>query len=323
MKNVLFFSYLLYITVLSVKAIVQEGHVNSYYKASETSLFDYSKITDLVIFGDSYSATSTNYTDMTYTGKNESGGKNWPLFLLSMHDMYLWNFARGGAYMSDKFDKKKKHSYPLDTQYELFKSKMTKGKEYSNWEGKSTIFAFWFGINDIIKSYWPRTETINESLSHLINVMNGCYEEGARNYLFFYIPPFDRSPQVIRGAYPDIPQFIKEFNEGIQGKVVEFGSSHPEANVILYNSYDEFDYIYVNHEQFNIKDVEREYIQFPHRNPDEFYWNNNNHPGERVHQYFTEDLHNYLNSISINKVSISNSTFRANSHLVDSHSIKK
>jgi len=51
MKNILFFIYLLYFTVLPGKAIIQEGHVNSYYKASETSLFDYSKITDLVVFG--------------------------------------------------------------------------------------------------------------------------------------------------------------------------------------------------------------------------------------------------------------------------------
>jgi len=324
MKNILFFIYLLYFTVLPGKAIIQEGHVNSYYKASETSLFDYSKITDLVVFGDSYSTTTTNYEDMTYTGKNESGGKDWPLILISLHDMYLWNFAMGGAYMSDKFDKKKnKHPCPLDTQYDLFKSKMSKGKEFGNWEGESTIFAFWFGINDILKTFWPRNETINESLSHLINVMNGSYEEGARNYLFFNIPPFDKSPQVIKGGYRDIPIFIEEFNEGIQSKVNEFGKAHPEANVILYNTYDELYYIYVNHEKFNITDVEQEYVSHPNEDPEKFYWNNSNHPGENVHRYFTEDLHNYLNSISINKVSVSTSSIRANSHLVNSHSIKK
>jgi len=34
--------------------------------------------------------------------KNSSGGKNWPLHLIDLHEMTLWNFAIGGAVIDTK-----------------------------------------------------------------------------------------------------------------------------------------------------------------------------------------------------------------------------
>jgi len=199
---------------------------------------------------------------------------------------------------------------------------MSEIKEFSDWKGESTLFAFWFGINDITKTSWTIEETIIEGLNHLIKVLNECYEEGARNYLIFNIPPFDKSPEEFN--VENVSLFITKFNNGIERKVKEFSLSNPEANVILYNSFDELECILMNHDKYNITDIKNEYVQNRKKNPYTFYWNNGCHPSEKVQQYLTEDLHNYLNSISVNKTpEINNSTVKASSHLIQTNGVNK
>ena len=71
---------------------------NSVIMLSNSSKFDYNKIENLIVFGDSQSSVDTNFTDMSYTGNSHSGGKNWPLYLLKFNNnMKLLNFATRGA----------------------------------------------------------------------------------------------------------------------------------------------------------------------------------------------------------------------------------
>ncbi|KAG4091842.1 hypothetical protein H8356DRAFT_1706764 [Neocallimastix lanati (nom. inval.)] len=322
----LYFNIILILLAIGYSKGIEEGHVNSYYYPSNDNelRFNYPKLNNLIVFGDSYSTTNTNFYDMTYTGENQSGGKNWPLFLLDKHDMYLWNFAVGGATFTNSYVIRS-HRYTLIKQYEIFKSKMVNSDQFNQWKGNSTMVVFWFGINDILKSTRPQNETVDEGLQVMINIMEELYNQsGVRNFLHFYVPPFDKSPQVVNGAYRDVLKFIMTFNTGIRKKIEEFSKSHPLANYIIYNSFDEFEYILENHEQYNITDIKNEYEKHPKRNRDEFYWNNANHPLEKVHKLFTEDLHTYLNSISTVKVDQNTSYKKANSHFVmASSSLKK
>ncbi|KAG4102900.1 hypothetical protein H8356DRAFT_929928, partial [Neocallimastix lanati (nom. inval.)] len=67
---------------------------------SNSTKFNYNKIENLIVFGDSHSTVLTNFTDMSYTGWNFSGGKNWPLYLIDFNNIKLWNYAVRGAYIN-------------------------------------------------------------------------------------------------------------------------------------------------------------------------------------------------------------------------------
>jgi len=93
-------SSLLYLCdgILAIQFKINE--VNSYFPfvhLSDDNKFVYKDITDYIVFGDSYSQVGTNFTDKTYTGKNRSHGKNWPLQFIDIHSMKMWNFAESGS----------------------------------------------------------------------------------------------------------------------------------------------------------------------------------------------------------------------------------
>jgi len=269
-----------------------------------------------MIFGDSYSDVHTNYENMTFTGENFSGGKSWPLQLIDLHDMYLWNFAYSGARMSSKYTIQT-HPCDLETQYGYFKERLLGSEALSDWKGESSIFAFWFGINDIMKSKHSQENTVKEGLGDLFDIISSIYNDGARNILILNVPPFDKSPSVINGGYSDIDQFIDKFNNGILEKLEIFSKDHQDANIILYNVFDEFNYIWDHHKEYGITELVKDYNSYSSRDHATFYWNDNIHPTDKVHKYFTEDLHKYLNNISTHKLENNNSTIKATANFME------
>ncbi|ORY74023.1 hypothetical protein LY90DRAFT_502882 [Neocallimastix californiae] len=77
----------------------KQGKDSSFFYSSSTNAFNYSKITDIVIFWRFvYSDVSTNYTTMDYSSQNMALGKNWGLYLTEdIHPMKLWSYAYSGA----------------------------------------------------------------------------------------------------------------------------------------------------------------------------------------------------------------------------------
>jgi len=298
--------------VLNSTIKTQQGHVHSHFLSSSNLTFDYSIIKDLIVFGDSYSDVNTNYDNMTYTGENHSGGKNWPLQLIELHDMFLWDFAYGGARMSSKYTIQK-HPCSLETQYEYFKLRMIENNEHSKWDSESSIFAFWFGINDMIKTKQSQDNTVKLGLGDLFNTIGEIYNYGARNFLIFNVPPVDKAPFFISGAFLNTAEFVDKFNAGILEKIEEFSKGHQDANVILYNAFDEFNYIMDHHKEYGLTELKKDYNNYSTRDRDTFFWNDSNHPTDKVHKIFAEDLHNFLNNNSINK-SFKSSTNKADAN---------
>ncbi|ORY48789.1 hypothetical protein LY90DRAFT_703128 [Neocallimastix californiae] len=75
---------------------------------------------NLVVFGDSFSSTGTNFDTMKYSGNNISGGKNWPLQLLDLHNMTLWNFSVGGAVVNHMIVPRNGYKSSFITEYNKF-----------------------------------------------------------------------------------------------------------------------------------------------------------------------------------------------------------
>jgi len=136
--------------------IISEYNNSSVILLSNSTKFDFSKIENLIVFGDSHSAVNTNFTDMSYTGVNHSGGKNWPLYMIELNkNMNLWNFAVGGSYIDEKLVKMWQwYKIDLKGQFNLFHEKMSKDKTLSNsWNKYNSLYALWIGNNDIRNLY--------------------------------------------------------------------------------------------------------------------------------------------------------------------------
>eukprot|EP00833_Pecoramyces_ruminatium_P017333 jgi/Orpsp1_1/1191365/evm.model.d7180000085185.1 len=308
MIYILLFNFILYYLTVFTMALnlnVTNDHTNSLYYPSNKISFDYSNLKDIMIFGDSYSQTSTNYETFKYTGENFSGGKNWPLHLIEIHKMKMWNFASDGAPTDNSYINGY-HPHSLPNQYKIFKKQMTEGKQFNHWESESSLFTFWFGVSDMINSEVSEEETIEKSLNVMFKIANKIYENGARNILFFNIPPLEKSPYAKIKELQYITQFVEKYNKAIKEKVKVYSKKHPEANVFLYDSIGEFNFIIKHHQKLNIIDTRNTCIDSDlcDVNRKNFFWYDYLNPTDVVHKYIADDLHIYLNSNSINKVEL-------------------
>jgi len=303
MIYILFFSFIICILV-NTSYTLDKGQNSSIYLPSKTKPFDYSKITDLVVFGDSYSQTFINENTLKFTGENQSGGKTWPLHLIDFHDMYLWNFAVDGSTFTFSYNVvNDRSSSSLEIQFQLFNSKM------SNWKGDSTLFVIWFGINDIIVSNAGGQDTINTGLTVAFDTVLDLYKRGGRNFLFINVPPFNISPWGAVFNEPSISDFIYNFNVGYQNMVSQLPSDFPDANIFLYNAMDEFKYLFENYKSEGIKYINEMASDDPNGDDigviEQYFWYNLLHPSTSVHRCLAIDIHQFLNKSSVNKVQLS------------------
>jgi len=309
MKTLAFFGSIV-LLINGIQAI-EQGKESSFFYPSSSNSFNYSKITDIIVFGDSYSNVSTNYTTMAYSGENMSLGKNWGLYFAEdIHPMKLWGYAYDGAVIDTEVITALTPEYAMTEQYEYFLKNMSVGNPFEHeWNSDSTIFAIWFGINDIIDKMLSgantKDDTFNEEIdtkdiNSMFNMVQGMYVNGARNFLFFYVPPIDKAP--FNSFYPILrsPEDIVKFNKILKGFVEEFKDQYPDTNVFIYNSYNEFHYILENHSNYNITEINN-YCTISEicSNPENYYWADAIHPTFKVHEIIAKDIDALLNANSI------------------------
>lgn len=184
---------------------------------------------------------------------------------------------------------------------------MIKGKKSNNWNSENTLFTFWFGINDLIRTTKSSDETIQQGQDVLFDIANKIYDDGARNIIFFYLPPFNYSPYFlnVNNSRPDLPQFIESFNKSLKERVEEYHRAHPLANVFIYNAFDEFNFLLENHQNLNVTDIERPCNEVKGCVRSTFFWNDDMHPTDNIHSQIAMDIHQFLNDNSVNKVTLS------------------
>lgn len=299
------FLYIIYIVLLTCNYTfaVQEGHKNSLYFPSKTP-FDYSSISDIIGFGDSYSHLSTDFTTLKYSGRTTSGGNIWLQSLQELHNVTIWPLCMSGAPIDNEYIKKP-HTFPFTKQCVFFKLKMTKGKQFDNWKSESTLFTIWFGINDIFKTKLSQEETVKVSIEHMYNTTHTLYNYGAKNILFINIPPTDKFPWAVELNNKEyLKEFTDKFNKGYEEMITKFSKNHEDANIFLYNSFDEFNYIIENYKELGIDDIKNycnKVLCYPEKLT--MFWYDYVHPTPIVHKYLANDLHFFLSNNSVNRIS--------------------
>ncbi|KAF1948746.1 hypothetical protein CC80DRAFT_556003 [Byssothecium circinans] len=225
-------------------------------------------ISNLFVFGDSYTVTRFNIDGIqpndenplgnpAFPGRTFSNGRNWIDFLTYTYNdtrIYSYNLAMGGASVSS-FGRPSIFR-PFDQQVRQFfipnyaKNATTRK---AKWRSDDTLFTSFFGINDVnASSMLGRAnmtalhQTIFATYTQLIDEL---YQAGARNFLFFNVPPIYRAPLTVSlgNATVEANKFaLADFNLRLLNMVRTFSEQKVNVTVFMMNTFALFDSVLDN-----------------------------------------------------------------------------
>lgn len=209
--------------------------------------------------GDSYSSTSFDVSSTQPSPTNPLGNHGWtssagPSWVEHLTINYnasilqTYNFAIGGAWLDyGVHDVKDVPEIPsLSMQFhETFVPYY--GSDHP-WQSNDTIFAFFFGINDLVNSWFYSPEANIPLHERMIvayaNVLKDLHKAGARNFLLFNIPPMERTPMVQRAMAIDPVGWMKadvnNLNHGIGMMVQDLKKTLKEVNFFVVDAHSIF-----------------------------------------------------------------------------------
>ncbi|KAL4789289.1 GDSL lipase/esterase [Aspergillus venezuelensis] len=219
----------------------------------------------LFTFGDSYSTTGFNVSLTQPSPDNPMGnpplgegtpsdGINWVGYLTTTYNNTLtlnYNTAVWGATVDNKIVA----DVPGDLVYQVtqvFEPNYCQSDQFGSkpvvrtaWASDSSLFSLWTGINDVYRlSLRPDPYTLlPRVISRYIELTERLHACGARNFVFFNIPPCNRSPQVRSfdpGFRKNYTEILREYNQQLQVAVDEWSVKHPESAVLMYDAWSFF-----------------------------------------------------------------------------------
>ncbi|KAL8755067.1 MAG: hypothetical protein Q9184_004911, partial [Pyrenodesmia sp. 2 TL-2023] len=105
------------------------------------------------------------------------------------------------------------------------------------WTGANSLFSFFFGINDINRSWKKRDGKIHDAIfSSYRQILDSMYEHGARNFLLQTVPPIDRGPYVNDEDKEVECPAVNDFNYRMVVLFDGFTKAHDDISVLLFNT---------------------------------------------------------------------------------------
>ncbi|CAN8098146.1 unnamed protein product [Discula destructiva] len=226
----------------------------------------FSELENVFSFGNSYTSSNFDPDGQQPTEDNPMGNPpypgetsalpapNWIGFLTTEYNqssLLTYNIAVGGATVRmlpvrDGIPNLQEQVHNLFVpRYNHVNGTVTLARP---WNGNDTLFAFWFGINDVNGSYergFNATVPLNrEIIQAYTQVLEYLYEHiGMRNVLILNVPAIDRSP-LTRNRGPEKQALQREDLDDFNGLVLDMARglkvNHDEANVWVYDSDEDF-----------------------------------------------------------------------------------
>ncbi|TGO54115.1 hypothetical protein BCON_0112g00090 [Botryotinia convoluta] len=168
----------------------------------------------LFSFGDSYTRTLFSITGTKSSADNPIGnppfpgtttdaGLNWIDYLVTAYNASLtlsYNFAVGGSTVdTDVVPSITNGAKSLVEQTAIFTANLAPKPSYAPWTSANTLFAVWFGINDIDLSYTYSNEStlFTEIFDTYWKQLDIMYYYGGRNFALLTVPPTNKAPRVL------------------------------------------------------------------------------------------------------------------------------
>lgn len=229
------------------------------HKPAESSWSGWKNVKQLFIFGDSYTQTgfdpkgtqpnpSNPLGNPPYPGYTSSNGPNWVDFVTTTYNqskVLTYNLAYGGAtvdsalvtpYAPTVISMKDQ----VQTQFlPIYGNSST----VTPWTGKSSLFAFWIGINDVGNSWYLNNATLYDTIFSTYNtLLEQIYTTGARNFLFLSVPPVNLSPLILNQndngyASEYEGKVILDWNARLKNMTATFKAKHAGVEVFVHDTH--------------------------------------------------------------------------------------
>ncbi|KAI8138706.1 hypothetical protein BJV82DRAFT_630234 [Fennellomyces sp. T-0311] len=295
--------------------------------------FCWKKIDTFFVFGDSYTSvvgplgtpgfTWNNFTtpgavynDAILLNQTTAGGPNWPQYLTNCYAglpqhcrLHLYDIAFAGATIDDALVARH-HDYTV-TFVEQIEQWKTRVEHAIHWDPKKTLTGFWIGINDVSDTKaWTNISYpafYNELVEVYFDSVSDLYTRGMRSFLFFNVPPRERSPSGGDASYAKI---IRIYNTILDEHIAAFKSSHTDANVISINAWELFNSYLDNAAELGFKDIttfcpnstapdiNSNYEAYGCLAPYEYFWIDSGHPTYPVHRLLADSVEQQLEDSS-------------------------
>ncbi|KDQ12170.1 carbohydrate esterase family 16 protein [Botryobasidium botryosum FD-172 SS1] len=263
-------------------------------------------------FGDSYTQTGFDiagdkptfnnpmgnppYPGETACGSNVANWIDFVTFEYNTTKVLTYNFARGGATIDANLVKP---DWPqiesLTDQVNIFLSNVGPKPAYAPWTAADSMFSFFIGINDIGNSYYlpgDRGAFADVLLNAYFALVQKIYDVGGRNFLFFTVPPVDRSPLVLsRNATTRALEksVIDTFNKKLIAKAQDFGLAHfLDANTWVYDANARLVQVLDNPTAFGFKDATS------YGSDNDEVWCGNYHISPNMEKIYAQDVANLV-----------------------------
>jgi len=229
-----------------------------------------------------------------------SDGSNWIEYLTSCFEglpsecskKQLWNFAFAGADI-DATLLPLHHNFTIDLVDEV-KQWAKYAEAVVPHPENSTLTAWWIGINDTGDSFENATITDwtafwQKEMTSYFDAGEVAYNNGLRGtYLFINVPPEQRAPARFGDSSGQqiLETHITQYNQILGEFVKELGSRHEDLNVLTFDSYSWFNQILDDAAFYGFTNT----TGFCQCSDPTFFWFDDGHPTERVHQLLAQAI---------------------------------
>ncbi|KAL8707252.1 MAG: hypothetical protein Q9220_007695 [cf. Caloplaca sp. 1 TL-2023] len=245
-------------------------------------------------------------------GHTSSGGPNVFEYLTtkySQSSIATYDLAVGGAIVDGKVYGEKGPSNDFVSQVDNRFMPKYSDKAKAGWSSEKTLFAFWFAINDVLRSYEQSNPPNAAIISTYTRLIDKLYQTGARNFLFLNVPPVSRSPAITAkgpAAAASLAKDVQDLNVKLGLMIKNFEDTHHDAKVVLADAHGFLNKVLDNPAQFpqtaQIKDTKgycaangnapQQYFKDPSCEywMHQYFWINNAHPTWSVHEALAADI---------------------------------
>ncbi|OSD02504.1 carbohydrate esterase family 16 protein [Trametes coccinea BRFM310] len=197
----------------------------------------------------------------------------------------LWNFAFAGADV-DKALLPLHHNWTVDLVDEV-KQWAAYASDVVPHPPEETLVAWWIGINDTGDTLNNHNITDFDAfweleMKSLFGAVQNAYDHNLRGtYLFFNVPPMERSPDHLGTSIaPTYKQHILDYNAALAEHVASFAETHRDVTVLSFDAHTWFNTILDDADKYGFKNI----TGFCECKDPDFFWFNTGHPTEHVHR---------------------------------------
>jgi phospholipase/lecithinase/hemolysin len=223
----------------------------------------------LMVFGDSYSSTSSwaggaipstenPIGNPEFPGQTTSGGLNWvgqAIAKLNTSVVLSYDFAVSGATIDTSIVDTWAGS-GVDDQVDLFGKYVA---EAGTWSAENTLAVVWIGINDLGHPYWDGyASPICRVMKRYLELLDILYGYGLRRFMLFTVPPFDGVPAFKTEPKEKVDNLragIVTYNKRVESLLSEFKAAYDDVEGEIFDTAPAFREAYANPQNYGSPDA--------------------------------------------------------------------